>query len=289
MTLPSVKTTDSGFTLIELSIVLVIIGLIVGGVLVGRDLIIAAGVRAQISQIEKFHTAANTFKVKYGYLPGDIPNPHAANFGFATRGTGEGQGNGNGLLMGTPDDSGLYATGFLSQTGETAMFWVDLSRARLIDGYLSTATPSTTYYDNVSASTTPNTAAFYPAGKIGNANYVSVWSEDGVNYFALSLITSVEYHGVVMASTGLTARQAYNIDQKTDDGRPMTGRTLAKAPHTGGAPWAAQNFSANIWDPVPGDATTCFDNGNSVVNPWVYSIQTNGGSYMNCALSFRFQ
>jgi len=42
-----------GFTLIELSIVLVIIGLIVGGVLVGHDLIRAAGVRATISQVEK--------------------------------------------------------------------------------------------------------------------------------------------------------------------------------------------------------------------------------------------
>jgi prepilin-type N-terminal cleavage/methylation domain-containing protein len=63
-----------GFTLIELSIVLVIIGLIVGGILVGRDLISAAAVRAQISQIERYHTAANTFRTKYAYLPGDIPN-----------------------------------------------------------------------------------------------------------------------------------------------------------------------------------------------------------------------
>jgi prepilin-type N-terminal cleavage/methylation domain-containing protein len=46
----------AGFTLIELSIVLVIIGLIVGGVLVGQDLVKAAGVRATISQIEKFNT-----------------------------------------------------------------------------------------------------------------------------------------------------------------------------------------------------------------------------------------
>ena len=43
---------ERGFTLIELSIVLVIIGLIVGGVLVGQDLIRAAQVRATISQIE---------------------------------------------------------------------------------------------------------------------------------------------------------------------------------------------------------------------------------------------
>ena len=51
-----------GFTLIELSIVLVIIGLIVGGVLLGRDLIHAAEVRSVISDVERFRTAALTFQ-----------------------------------------------------------------------------------------------------------------------------------------------------------------------------------------------------------------------------------
>src|SRR4051812_37452108 len=47
----------SGFTLIELSIVLVIIGLVAGGVLVGREMIYAARIRATISQVEQFQTA----------------------------------------------------------------------------------------------------------------------------------------------------------------------------------------------------------------------------------------
>ena len=51
-----------------MSIVLVIIGLIVGGILVGQSLIAAAAVRAQISQIEKYNTAVNTFRDKYGGL-----------------------------------------------------------------------------------------------------------------------------------------------------------------------------------------------------------------------------
>src|ERR1700712_2724582 len=92
-----------GFTLIELSIVLVIIGLIVGGVLVGQDLVRAAAVRAQISQIEKYNTAVNTFYGKYGYLPGDIKDPDATRFGFASRNPNGGQpGNadGNGLIQG---------------------------------------------------------------------------------------------------------------------------------------------------------------------------------------------
>jgi prepilin-type N-terminal cleavage/methylation domain-containing protein len=96
-----------GFTLIELSIVLVIIGLIVGGVLVGQDLIRAAEVRATISQIEKYNTAANTFLGKYGYLPGDIKDPDASNFGFISRHMqcqDGGLGDGNGVIEGDYED-----------------------------------------------------------------------------------------------------------------------------------------------------------------------------------------
>jgi prepilin-type N-terminal cleavage/methylation domain-containing protein len=53
----------SGFTPIEMSIVLVIIGLITGGILAGQDLIKAAGIRATISQLENFNTATYTFVI----------------------------------------------------------------------------------------------------------------------------------------------------------------------------------------------------------------------------------
>lgn len=83
-----------------MSIVLVIIGLIVGGVLVGQDLIRAAGVRATISQIEKYNTAVNTFRGKYGALPGDLNASVATQFGFAARGPFAGEGDGNGVIEG---------------------------------------------------------------------------------------------------------------------------------------------------------------------------------------------
>ena len=54
----------SGFTLVELSIVLVIMGLLAAGVLVGRDLIQAAALRSQISEMEYYNVAVQAFRAK---------------------------------------------------------------------------------------------------------------------------------------------------------------------------------------------------------------------------------
>lgn len=72
---------------------LVIIGLIVGGVLVGLDLKKAAEQRAQISQLEEYKTATNTFRLKYDCLPGDCNK--AVMLGLGTSGAAGANGNGN--------------------------------------------------------------------------------------------------------------------------------------------------------------------------------------------------
>ena len=58
---------------------LVIIGLIIGGVLAGKDMIRASELRALLSQKDKYITAVNVFKGKYNALPGDIKVTDAAN------------------------------------------------------------------------------------------------------------------------------------------------------------------------------------------------------------------
>src|SRR3954466_4808654 len=98
--MPEPKRRIQGFTLIELSIVLVIIGLIIGSVLVGQDLIEAATIRATVSQLEKYKTAVGTFRTKYNALPGDIKSSEATGFGFYARGGGMGDGDGNGAIEG---------------------------------------------------------------------------------------------------------------------------------------------------------------------------------------------
>ncbi len=302
-TLPanSLKTAfRAGFTLIELSIVLVIIGLVVSGVLVGQDLIRAASVRSTVTQIEKFNTAANTFREKYGYLPGDIKDPDASNFGFLARGTLQGQGDGDGVLMGR---NASYASGAF-QTGETAMFWVDLSTARMIEGNFNAITPTT--FGNPVAS---NFGTWYPEAKLGQGNFIYTYSYNSANYFGMAFVNSIATNnGTVYATSGITVAQAQAIDSKMDDGMAQTGNVIAfystYYPSTGDYFWAAgggvEGASVGGTKPslyaTPGSSTTCYDNSSAAGGtPGVagaaqhYSMEMSGGSNVNCALSFKFQ
>lgn len=97
--------TRYGFTLIELSMVLVIIGLIVGGVVAGKALIQQAEIRAAVSQLQKFETAYRTFQVKYGCIIGDCPyatdlfgTNYINDSGSCTLPNGLENGDGNGLI-----------------------------------------------------------------------------------------------------------------------------------------------------------------------------------------------
>ncbi len=300
---PAVRNDGSnGFTLIELSIVLVIIGLIVGGVLVGRDLIASSSLRAQIGQLEKYTTAIMAFQSKYNGLPGDIKN--ATDFGFKNRGTSRGQGDGNGILEGD-STAGFGNTGyaqFIGLTSENVLVWTDLSDAKLIDGAFSN--PTNVY------TTMPGT--YLPTAKIGNNNFIYTFSggynssaPNGLNYFGLGRINYMDSGVDFTATAGLSVYQASYLDEKIDDGLPQSGKTMAFHVVLGSPKWA--NGSKTIVGPMtwqstsgannaadngptttatPSSTTTCYDNNNVVANQQ-YS-KTAGLNLINCALSFRF-
>lgn len=296
---------QNGFTLIELSIVLVIIGLLVGGVLVGRDLIAAAAIRSQVSQIEKYNTAIHTFQLKYGFLPGDIPDPTASSFGFIARGQYVGQGDGNGLIEGNYNNTNSgTARGSVISIGETGAFWVDLSRADLINGNFNAVTSITSYTGWASVltnTTTPKISDILPVAAIGNGNYLYVWhTYNNINMYGLSGIVDIGsiFRGAINPVMSLSVQQAYAIDLKIDDGLPQSGKVLAL--YSGGALlpsggyWAGGSPNWGYPTPyttsTPATTTSCFDNGSSGSNATQkYSMGTNGGNGMNCALSFKFQ
>lgn len=271
------------FTLIELSIVLVIIGLVVGGVLVGRDLISAAAVRAQLSQIEKYQTAVNTFKVKYNYLPGDIPEPYATRAGLAVRGDGSnpGQGDGNGIVESLePYAFSMIIVGYQG-SGEAALFWNDLSTARMVEGrFIGNCCIET----SSTAFNAGNYSAWIPPAALANSNYVFVVADDAANFFFLSRLASFggwQLEGV----PGLTVQQASSIDTKIDDAIPQQGRVTARTTIWNSTLWVGA-FTTGA---TAGSATTCYDNNNVAGAVHKYSLTQNGGRGVNCSLSFKFQ
>ncbi len=308
---------NKGFTLLEIGVVLVIVGLVAGGILVARDLIRSSYMHSQITQIEKYKSAVGTFEEKFGALPGDMNNTIATQFNFAPRGTQPGQGDGNGVISGF---SAAPLTWGAIQSGEPTAFWVDISQVGLIESNFNTALPTglNTGLCTITNSTTPNLGNYFPSAKLGQGNYVVVWSggyvncggacggpgcntnSDGINYFAvvampsLSCWANVMYvgwtGGSISAQGAISVSQAYQIDKKVDDGLPQSGAVMAMGPIFMNGIWSG---TTNMCVPpyttaTLGNASTCFDNNNVAGAAQQYSVTQNGGSGINCSLSFKF-
>lgn len=270
---------ESGFTLIELSIVLVIIGLIVGGILVGQDLIKGAEIRATVAQVEKYNSAVNTFRSKYNALPGDISAAQATAFGFFTETTlagTAGHQDGNGLIEGG-------ASGGTNPVGETISFWRHMSDANLIDGNFATTGNSVIVATTgVLTGTVTSANQSLPATKTTPMNYWVVFASSGVNYYEILPISTLTTGPAYTYNTvGLTPIQAYNIDIKLDDGMPNTGVVVAKGITSvdGNASFTAASTAAN-----------CLMTGANATDPTdTYNrVAATGGTDGSCAVRFRF-
>ncbi len=210
-----VRSARAAFTLVELAIVLVIIGLIIGGVLVGQDMVKGAEGRATAGQFEKYNSAVNAFRDKYRQVPGDLNPVQAAQFGFLTRTGGvAGQGDSNGLLEGCSSAATILGC-------ETVMVWEDLSSANLLDGSFSVAYSSTP--PTLTLSTIPT---MLPIARMGRGNFFSIYVSGSYNYYQLGGIAAITA-GVPTLTKTITPQESYNIDSKLDDGKPATGSMTA--------------------------------------------------------------
>ena len=106
-----------GFTLLELSIVLVVIALIVGGVVGGIALRRQGDIRSLVNSYSQIESGLNTFQLKYGMLPGDYTNATTAFPGT--------YGNGNG------DKRIGFST---TNVSENFLAWQHLAMAKMISG-----------------------------------------------------------------------------------------------------------------------------------------------------------
>lgn len=194
-----------GFTLLELSVVLVVIGLIVGAVVAGMNLTKNAQTQSVINEFGAYKAAINTFKDKFGALPGDMSD--ASSFWSTVS-----NGNGDGQVC--------------CLTDESAEVWEHLSAAQLILGdYTSTGSidPGVT-----SPLSKASNKAFWWYWYVGLTNNGYGSGNNPINGQTGNFLTITGRSSNNNPRTGvLTPAEALGIDQKIDDGNPSSGNMLA--------------------------------------------------------------
>ncbi len=213
------STGMRGFTLVELSIVMIIIGLLIGGVLKGQELIMNARLASTISQVKSITAAYNTFLDMYKNIPGDIssasvlvPNCNSSTSCF--------DGNGNMEVGGNVNDFPWFGIDAAIDT-ENTQLWKHMALADLLGGL------------NPSASAT-GFSETHPENSINGGFHAR--SGDGTPYGFLNMVgvvivARVDPNGQWLCgqasnnpdACSLSPNQSYRIDIKMDDGQAITG------------------------------------------------------------------
>lgn len=213
------STPYSGFSLVELSIVLVIIGLLAGGIIAGQSMIRSSKVAQIVTEKERLISAVGQFKSQYNALPGDMLN--------ATKYWGTD-------ASGCPDNTNRVPKketcngdgNSQINSGEVHRMWQHMANAGLLDGLLTGVS---------GASSNSIGGENAPAGPIENSFNLIYWVGDneGVwthasNTFRLN---DTYKHNFVTQREGGTAylsvKEQYQIDKKFDDAVANTGSIVA--------------------------------------------------------------
>ena len=201
---------QSAFTLIELSIVVVVIALIVAGVVAGQSIVKQAKLRDVINQQQQHKVAIRTFQLQYSALPGDFSD--AVAFFGATTADG--------------DKDGIIGDSNSSSAGEELRFWQHLALSKIIVGN----------YTGVDAGN-PNSqiGINIPKSSISNAGYI-------LNHWTVNKMFTRVGHSVALAhelvdtnwlGAVISPIDAHSIDQKADDGFPALGTIFSDNASTG--------------------------------------------------------
>jgi prepilin-type N-terminal cleavage/methylation domain-containing protein len=191
-----------GFTLVEIAIVLVIIGLLLGGILKGQEMITQAKIKNVIADFSGISAAYHGYVDRYKKIPGDDPcaggTVTAGTCGSTTgRWTGATAGNGNGVVAGKYNSA--------TATDESRLWWDHLRRAGFVSGV---------------GDLQPFNAL---SGQIG------IQTGDSAGAAALG-----GFSGIIVCSANLPDKIAIASDTQMDDGVPNAGTvraTLQSAPN----------------------------------------------------------
>ncbi len=128
------KARQSGFTLVEIAIVLVIIGLLLGGILKGQEMITQAKIKNVVNDFNGITAAVNSYQDRYRALPGDDLNA-SGRWAGSTSGDGNGQ-LCTGACASPPVSPNLYNNAVITTAGaaEVNLFWWHLRLAGFVGG-----------------------------------------------------------------------------------------------------------------------------------------------------------
>lgn len=217
------KHSEQGFTLVELAIVMIIIGILIGGVLKGQELINNARVQATVAQVKGIDGALSTFRDMYRGLPGDITrvSTRIPNCTGACNRDGSGD-NRIGDAAGANSLGG--ALGDLNN--ENGAAWAQLIAADVLTG-VTVASASNVA---VEIGVTIPEAEMGGGIEIGYtlAGNLPAMTDNSVVRRGHYLLLDESGDQATTATTGsMTPNQAERIDVKLDDGRPNTGSVRA--------------------------------------------------------------
>jgi prepilin-type N-terminal cleavage/methylation domain-containing protein len=207
----------NGFTLVELAIVLMIIGLLIGGILKGQELIQNARIISVASQLNGYKAAVITFQDSYGAIPGDITNAQTR-LANCTSGNNCSNGDGNGMV-GASSHPWSDITNVIGS--ENTQFWKHLALANLIGGIDSSASAVAWGSSHPTNSLTRGFFARYslPTGLAPSYTIL------GNVIVSRSDIDGVDHCPSLQCSTSPSV--AARVDRKLDDGIATTGSLVA--------------------------------------------------------------
>ncbi|MGM0422261.1 MAG: type II secretion system protein [Pseudomonadota bacterium] len=204
---------ENGFTLVELAIVMTIVGLLIGGVLRGQEMIRSAQTTNVIKQVDGYEAAFHQFRDVYSGVPGDmsnatarLPNCDASN--FCLDGNGDSQ-------IGVLHDASETADD-VSGTQENIQFWKHLTLANMISGVVSSANPAS-----------PAWGETFPNAAIGGGFQVIEIVDAVDQTYGVFVRLQNPATGAIDASSpgehAISPIHAFAIDRKIDDGLANSG------------------------------------------------------------------